>query len=304
MLAQTGQAQALNSMRAARLVSRQLIRAARQCAARPPAAAACGSQPPSTSPAFSSTALRASQLLVARGQVQQGRRLSTAAAASPAAAAAAAAAAEAAEAEASTSYGASQIQVRARNARAAVQQRPGPAGLPVSRRSTCMHACIPHAASPAPSTRRSPRPAGAARPGAGAQAAGHVHRVHGAAGPAPPGLRDPGQLDRRGAGGARHGCALCCPCCVRSPAVWRHGRRAWSHAGARRGAGKLVEVGGAGRAGGSPSVLVRCAERTAVCWWHGLIPQPVVQSSPPSGAEVYVELDCTTGWVTIVDNGR
>ncbi|PRW39388.1 DNA gyrase subunit B isoform A [Chlorella sorokiniana] len=82
-------------------------RAARQCAR-------LASSPLQPAAATSSVALRSSQLLIARGEPQQGRRLSTAAAAasrSPAASAAAAEVAEPAAAEASTSYGAQQIQV-------------------------------------------------------------------------------------------------------------------------------------------------------------------------------------------------
>ncbi len=47
---------------------------------------------------------------------------------------------------------------------------------------------------------RDPGPGG---PGGGAQAPGHVHRVDGRAGTAPPGVGDRGQLGRRGAGRAR-----------------------------------------------------------------------------------------------------
>lgn len=89
--------------------TRQLLRAARQCARQSCTALLSSSAAPSPSSTFASAALRSSQ--AAAGRADLSRRLSTTAA--DRAAAAASTAEAAAEQQASTSYGAQQIQVGA-----------------------------------------------------------------------------------------------------------------------------------------------------------------------------------------------
>lgn len=165
-----------------RLAARQLAAGTRLLASQcTRSAAACSATSSGTQPGGSlrAHAVWASQLAAPRGEQQQQQRRLSAAAALPAAADADAPEA----AEASTSYGAQQIQVRSWRHGPGVRCRPSLSGSPACRRHRRVAFPPPPPIHPCPRS-----PAGAARPGAGAQAAGHVHRQYRAARPAPPGV--------------------------------------------------------------------------------------------------------------------